>query len=158
MKKTRFALSLQLVLYPLIGCFLLGGLVSLYLSQRLEADAQKDANLAIEKNLNVAWNELRHIGTKIHVKDNQLMVDQTVINDRNDIPDRVSGLVGGTITYFMGDIRVATNVKKEDGSRAIGTHLARNAAYNAIFEQKKSFRGEVEIFKQTLYHGLRSNF
>ena len=32
---------------------------------------------------------------------------------------RIKSLVGGTATIFRGDMRISTNVKKDDGSRAV---------------------------------------
>ena len=45
----------------------------------------------------------------------------------------------------MRDLRVATNVLKPDGTPAVGTRLAPGRAYDAIFDRKASFRGEVQI-------------
>jgi hypothetical protein len=51
----------------------------------------------------------------------------TKINNNFDLVDKVTQQAGGTATIFVksGDeyVRVATNVKKDDGSRAIGTIL-----------------------------------
>lgn len=70
------------------------------------------------------------------------------INNNFDVVDEVKKSVGGTATIFVksGDeyIRVSTNVLKDDGTRAIGTQLARNAAYEAISKGEK-FCGEVDI-------------
>jgi methyl-accepting chemotaxis protein len=46
----------------------------------------------------------------------------------------------------MGDTRVSTNVLKEDGSRAVGTKL-QGPAYDAVFKEGKSYRGEAVILK-----------
>jgi methyl-accepting chemotaxis protein len=44
----------------------------------------------------------------------------------------------------MGDTRVSTNVVKDDGSRAVGTKL-QGPAYDAVFKEGKSYRGEAVI-------------
>jgi len=44
---------------------------------------------------------------------------------------------GGTVTVFLGDLRVSTNVLDEDGSRAVGTRMS-EAVHEAVLE-----RGEV---------------
>ncbi|MBK8209338.1 MAG: cache domain-containing protein [Rhodospirillales bacterium] len=46
---------------------------------------------------------------------------------------------------FLGDKRIATTIRNPDGSRAIGTSLARGPAYDAIFRDGQSYRGEGEI-------------
>ncbi len=70
------------------------------------------------------------------------------INNNFDVVDAVVKTHGGTATVFVkaGDefIRVSTNVLKADGTRAIGTPLARNKAYEAV-TKGETFCGEVTI-------------
>jgi len=70
------------------------------------------------------------------------------INGDFVVVDEVVKEMGGTATVFVkaGDeyIRVSTNVLKDDGTRAIGTQLAHNPAYNAI-NGGQAFYGQVEI-------------
>ncbi|MBF0096049.1 MAG: cache domain-containing protein [Magnetococcales bacterium] len=122
-----------------------GGGAALVTLFELQRKGDQDALLAIERNMRVAWRLIHHLGNQFSQKNGQLFVDQTPLNDHNEIVDAVSQLVGGTATIFMGDTRIATSVLKADGHRAIGTQLARNAAYEAIFHQKKPFRGVVDI-------------
>ncbi len=48
--------------------------------------------------------------------------------------ERVGGYELGTVTIFMDDIRVSTNVKNRDGSRAVGTQISEEV-YEKVFEQ-----------------------
>ncbi|MCX8507210.1 MAG: methyl-accepting chemotaxis protein [Alphaproteobacteria bacterium] len=146
-------LSAQLVVLPIIACLLLGGLLAVYLSKTLSDESRREANVSVERSIAMAWSELRHIGTKFRVEDGKLYADNVVINGNFDLPDRVTSVMGGTATYFMGDTRVTTNVKKSDGSRAVGTRLAKNAAYHNVFEEKKSFRGVVDILGKAYITG-----
>jgi hypothetical protein len=70
------------------------------------------------------------------------------INNNFDIVDDVKKSNGGTATIFVKDgedfIRVSTNVLKEDGTRAIGTPLAHNKAYDSMIKGM-TFCGVVEI-------------
>ncbi len=70
------------------------------------------------------------------------------INANYDVVDNIKKKFGGTATIFVasGDdfVRVSTNVLKDDGTRAVGTKLARNKAYDAVKKGEK-FCGEVEI-------------
>lgn len=73
------------------------------------------------------------------------------LNGANSIVDTINSLVGGTATIFMGDTRVSTNELKGDGSRAIGTQLARGPIYDTVFKDGKSYRGEADIFGTTYF-------
>ncbi len=71
-----------------------------------------------------------------------------LINNNFDIVDRVKNTVFmneqykgkdiGTATIFMNDLRVSTNVKNIDGSRAIGTLISKEV-YEAVIEKGKTW-------------------
>jgi two-component system, NtrC family, sensor kinase len=50
--------------------------------------------------------------------------------------ERIGGFDIGTLTIFMDDIRISTNVKKSDGRRAVGTQVS-EAVYRQVFEHGK---------------------
>jgi two-component system NtrC family sensor kinase len=50
--------------------------------------------------------------------------------------EKLNGLDVGSATIFMDDLRISTNVKKEDGTRAIGT-LVSEEVYRKVFEHEK---------------------
>lgn len=86
---------------------------------------------------------LQEKGRDIKVVDDKLMAGEYVVNGNYELPDRLKELVGGTATIFMGDMRVSTNIVKDDGSRAVGTKLKGPAA--EALREGKSFRGEADI-------------
>ena len=71
------------------------------------------------------------------------------MNNNFDLVDEVVKEAGGTATIFVksGDeyVRVATNVKKDDGSRAIGTILDPNGKAIQSINKNEAFYGEVTI-------------
>ena len=73
----------------------------------------------------------------------------TKMNNNFDLVDEVVKQAGGTATIFVksGDdyVRVATNVKKDDGSRAIGTVLDPKGKAIASIQKNDAFYGEVDI-------------
>jgi Cache 3/Cache 2 fusion domain len=73
----------------------------------------------------------------------------TKINNNYVLVDEVVKQAGGTATIFVksGDdyVRVATNVKKDDGSRAIGTVLDPKGKAIASIQKSEAFYGEVDI-------------
>src|SRR5690349_16250577 len=78
-----------------------------------------------------------------------LYFGETRINNNFALVDEVQKEMGGTATLFVksGDefVRVATNVKKPDGSRAIGTVLDPKGKASAAIAKGESFFGDVDI-------------
>lgn len=77
------------------------------------------------------------------VEGDQLYKGDTLINDNNDIVDDIAKLSEGTCTIFLGDTRIATNVKKEDGSRAVGTQAAKEVSEIVLGGQ--AYQGEADV-------------
>jgi methyl-accepting chemotaxis protein len=143
--KHRFGLVPRIMALALGGVLLLGLAVIAISTYLLRDAAEVAARERVDTNMKVAWQVLRTKGDRFQLADGKLSAGDHVLNGNFEVVDRVKELVGGTATVFMGDVRVSTNVVKPDGSRAVGTPLARTAAYASIFEKKAPFRGEVEI-------------
>jgi len=73
----------------------------------------------------------------------------TKMNNNFSIVDEVVQQAGGTATIFVKDgdefVRVATNVKKDDGSRAVGTILDPKGKAITAIRNNGPFYGEVDI-------------
>jgi hypothetical protein len=73
----------------------------------------------------------------------------TKMNNNFVLVDEVQKEVGGTATIFVksGDefVRVATNIKKDDGSRAISTILDPKGQAIAAIAKRESYFGEADI-------------
>lgn len=78
-----------------------------------------------------------------------LYFGDTKMNNNFELVDAVQKERGGTATIFVKDnsdyVRIATNVKKDDGSRAIGTVLDPKGKAIAAIARGESFYGEVDI-------------
>src|SRR4051812_7935655 len=135
----------RIMILSVSGILLLGISVSAVSWWMLEASASKAALERVDTNMRVAWEILRTKGKTFTVVDGKMLADGQVLNDDVSIVDKVKALVGGTCTIFLNDQRIATNVQKPDGSRAVGTRLAKSAAYESVIERKTPFHGEVEI-------------
>jgi len=81
----------------------------------------------------------------------------TKMNNNFDLVDEVVKQEGGTATIFVksGDeyVRVATNVKKADGSRAIGTILDPNGKAIQSINKNEAFYGDVTILDKPYITG-----
>jgi hypothetical protein len=78
-----------------------------------------------------------------------LYFGSTKMNNNFDLVDEVVKEAGGTATIFVKSaadyVRIATNVKKDGGSRAIGTVLDPNGKAIQSISKNEAFYGEVTI-------------
>lgn len=93
-----------------------------------------------------------------------LFLGDQLINNNFDLVDGVTRVMGGTATLFVRDggefIRVSTNVKKSDGSRAIGTKLNMNGAAGKAISRGEAYFGQVDILGNpylTAYSPIRNS-
>lgn len=91
------------------------------------------------------------------VEGDKLYKGDTLMNDNFAVVDRISELTGDTVTIFLNDTRIATNVKKADGSRAVGTKVSEEVA-NVVLKQGKNYYGEAVVvgnLYQTAYTPIK---
>jgi|SRR4051794_14437715 len=78
-----------------------------------------------------------------------LYFGQTKMNGNFSLVDSVQKEVGGTATLFVKSagefVRVTTNVKKDDGSRAVGTVLDPKGKAFAAITKGEAYFGEADI-------------
>jgi len=72
------------------------------------------------------------------------------VNGDHEIVDQIKKRFDCYATIFLKDIRIATNILLEDGSRALNTPLAPGPAYDAVLLHGKSFSGEATLFGQPI--------
>ncbi|ACI98593.1 methyl-accepting chemotaxis protein, putative [Rhodospirillum centenum SW] len=104
-----------------------------------------------EMKLRVAWETLRDAGDAFSVHDGALYAGGVRLNGNHDVVDEVQSLVGGVATIFQGDLRVTTNVKKADGSRAVGTSLAKGPVYEAVLVRGERYHGTADILGEPYF-------
>src|SRR3984957_16571507 len=80
------------------------------------------------------------------------------------IVDRATSYVGGTATLFVHDdasqqfVRRTTNVKKENGDRAVGTELAVDHPAQAVLRRGEAYRGPAVLFGRRFYTAYQPVF
>ncbi|WP_246695018.1 methyl-accepting chemotaxis protein [Methylobacterium sp. WL6] len=113
----------------------------------VEADMTQRASAVLESNMRLLRQSLADEGgsQRFSLIDGHLQVGSHFIGPEDPAVDRVRAIIGGTATIFLGDLRVATNVTKPDGTRATGTRLAPGSVYDAVIKQGRPYRGEAEI-------------
>jgi two-component system NtrC family sensor kinase len=86
------------------------------------------------------------------------LIGGVLLNRNFEIVDKIKEVVHegqiyqgkeiGTATIFQGDLRISTNVKNADGSRAIGT-LVSSEVYDAVLREGRRWVGEAFVVNAT---------
>jgi methyl-accepting chemotaxis protein len=154
----RPGLFLQLLIPSLVAVVLCAGLVEAW---TLRAGAQAMDEGALQ-NLKASMALLRAyldpLGTEWSRVDGQLRLGTTAVADRMDIVDRAAAAAGGVATLFNGDERVATTVRRPDGTRAVGTRLTDPIVRDAVLSVGRPYQGRTSILGQeyvTIYEPIR---
>jgi len=73
----------------------------------------------------------------------------TPLHGNYSFVDEIMDMTEATATIFQkidgGYLRISTNVKKEDGSRAVGTYIPNNSAVIQTIEQGQTYRGRAYV-------------
>jgi methyl-accepting chemotaxis protein len=141
----RLSLAMKISLVILAAVVALGGSVLVAVDVLLGREAEQQALTVVASDMNVAWRVLHEKGKDVQVRNNVMYLGDFALNDSTELVDAIKTTVGAGATVFMGDTRIATNVLKPDGTRAVGTKLARNAAYESVLTAHRPYRGIVDI-------------
>jgi methyl-accepting chemotaxis protein len=130
-----FLLALEVVLFFLISSALTS-IAEAQIAQRLDASS-KLALEFVETKVPGPW---AMVGST-------LKKGERILNGDQELVDRVRSLSGTATTFFGGDVRVATNVMKADGTRAIGTAAAPQVA-ETVLKRGEPYKGRAEVVGQ----------
>ena len=81
----------------------------------------------------------------MHMKEGHLFAGDWPVAEQMPVLDKFVASTGGVATVFQGDTRLITTVLKNDGTRAIGTPLAKGPVYDSVFTAKKLYAGPAVI-------------
>jgi Cache 3/Cache 2 fusion domain len=121
------------------------------------AREQEDAAQKVKASMSLLQSDAEKLGSpKLEGKAQVANLDtpalyfgSTKINNNFDLVDSVAKEMGGTATIFVKNgenfVRVATNVKKDDGSRAIGTILDPKGPVIQNIRNNQPYYGEANI-------------
>lgn len=125
---------------------------------------QNSLNLMIERGNQLGDARVQGTETVAGQPRPALYLGDTLINNNFDLVDGITDVMGGTATLFVRDgqdfVRVSTNVKKDDGSRAIGTTLNMAGAAGQAISRGEAYFGQVDILGKpylTAYSPIRNN-
>ncbi len=130
--------------------------------QAEKAQQRLDGSLAVLKSAALGQaQEIRREGERLLVvrRDAQgAVIEEFALNGRNDVVDQVKTSVSGVATIFAGDMRIATNVTKPDGTRGVGTRLTPGPVHDAVLTRGETYRGVNDILGKphlTVYEPIR---
>ncbi len=135
------------------------------LTRDFEARAERDIDVNL-RTLSLAFSET-FPNAKIAIRDG--VVDRVEIPQMPEfgdhrIVDRATSYVGGTATLFVYDeasqqfVRRTTNVKKENGDRAVGTQLAADHPAQTVLRRGEAYKGPAILFGRRFYTAYQPVF
>jgi methyl-accepting chemotaxis protein len=148
-----------------INTALLAGAGYWSLTRDFDGRAQRDIDLSL-RTLTLAFGEAFQ-DAKISIRDG--VVDRIEIPKMPEfadhrIVDRATSYVGGNATLFVYDdasqqfVRRTTNVKKENGDRAVGTQLAADHPGQAVLRHGQAYKGPAMLFGRPFYTAYQPVF
>lgn len=141
------------------GCLVAGSMLSPNAAQAQDSAAKVKTSMALLKSKAEKLGPAKIEGTD--VVDGKTVpaihFGATKINNNFALVDEVVKELGGTATIFVksGDdfVRISTNVKKDDGSRAIGTILDPKGKAIESIRKNEAFYGEATILGKPFITG-----
>src|ERR1700674_4562138 len=148
-----------------INTALLVGAAYWSLTHDFDVRAQRDIDLSL-RTLSLAFGEAFQ-DAKISIRDG--VVDRIEIPKMPEfadhrIVDRATSYVGGNATLFVYDeasqqfVRRTTNVKKENGDRAVGTQLAADHPGQVMLRRGEAYKGPAMLFGRRFYTAYQPVF
>ncbi|MDB5636495.1 MAG: chemotaxis protein [Bradyrhizobium sp.] len=137
----------------------------LSLTRDFEARAERDIDANLRA-LSLAFSEA-YPNAKIAIRDGvveRIEIPQMPEFADHRIVDRATSYVGGTATLFVYDdasqqfVRRTTNVKKENGERAVGTQLAADHPGQAFVRRGVAYKGPAVLFGRRFYTAYQPVF
>jgi methyl-accepting chemotaxis protein len=135
------------------------------LARDFDVRAKRDIDLSL-RTLSLAFGETFQ-DAKITIRDG--VVDRVEIPKMPEftdhrIVDRATSYVGGNATLFVYDdasqqfVRRTTNVKKENGDRAVGTALAADHPGQAVLRRGEAYKGPAMLFGRRFFTAYQPVF
>ncbi|WP_226381644.1 methyl-accepting chemotaxis protein [Falsiroseomonas ponticola] len=121
--------------------------IAILLSDSREQERRQEQE-SIRANLALLAEVLKPFGTQWRLEGETLRLGDTVMNGRHELVDTVKRVTGGVATIFAGEVRVATNVLRPDGSRAVGAPIGPGPVRDAVYGRGVRYEGRVQILGQ----------
>ncbi len=138
----RMGLVARLMVLSLAAMAVSVALVQVWTLSAVEDASREQAQAQLDASLALLHQRLAPLGHEWMQDARGLVLGGTPLAGRNDIADDVKSVTGAVATIFQDTTRIATNVQKPDGARAVGTPLAAGPAFDSVVGQGKTYRGQ----------------
>ncbi|ANS76570.1 chemotaxis protein [Paenibacillus yonginensis] len=147
--KGKMGIRVKLVLFMVVVVLLGTGVIGYYAVSTAQKDILSTAHQKLLGDLNTG----RMLIDKLYpgdwsVKDGKLYKGEQAIDETLTLLDDFGKETGDTVTLFLGDTRVATNVVQQDGSKAVGTKVSDKVA-DITLKQGQTYVGEAMVVGQS---------
>src|ERR1700719_1373496 len=135
------------------------------LTHDFDARAERDIDVSL-RTLSLAFGE-SFPDARIEIRDGiveRIEIPKMPEFSDHKIVDRATSYVGGTATLFVYDeasqqfVRRTTNVKEENGDRAVGTQLAADHPGQAVLRHGHAYKGPAMLFGRRFYTAYQPVF
>jgi len=147
----NLSMSTKISFMAIMGVALFGAVIITNAISVMSHSMTQEAFSRLSTNLNFSKAMLHHHGDDFEIKDGRLFIGTKDLVGNNDTIDTLVEQGGGVMTIFQGDVRVATNAVKEDGTRAVGTKLVPGPIYDAVLKEGKPFRGDSTVLGKVYF-------
>jgi methyl-accepting chemotaxis protein len=135
------------------------------LTHDFDARAERDIDVNL-RTLSLAFGE-SFSDARIEIRDGiveRIEIPKMPEFSDHKIVDRATSYVGGTATLFVYDeasqqfVRRTTNLKKENGDRAVGTQLAADHPAQAVLRRGQAYKGPATLFSRRFFTAYQPVF
>ncbi len=145
---SRLRLSTKFTLMAILSALCCAAVIVVLALRAADQAAMAQEKEQLDNDLRLAWHLLRERGQQVSLQDGRLLAGVTVLDGDTSIVDDVHMIAGGAATVFNGTTRVATTIRRGDGTRATGTKLAAGPAYDAVVTRHERYSGVAAILGQ----------
>lgn len=155
LNRLNIASKLNLIVIGMLLSFTI--VISIVVYQQISSGVKETAINKVQTDLALGYSyiDAKHPGDWKVENGRTLYKGNVQINDNFELVDDIANMTGGTVTIFLGDTRVTTNLIV-DGNRAVGTQVS-GAVAQAVLERGEIFLGEANVvghMYQTAYQPL----
>ncbi|MDM8534565.1 methyl-accepting chemotaxis protein [Clostridiaceae bacterium HSG29] len=149
----------KILILIILGVIALGVEIGYFAQDRMGEEVVKAAQQKLTSDLALGRNYLneKYPGAW-KVQDGKLYKGHAIMNDDFTITDKIGELTGDTVTIFMGNTRISTNVKDAEGNRAVGTVVSEKIA-NIVLNEGETYVGKANVvgtWNQTAYEPIKN--